>query len=604
MDAAGRTAAVAGRGRADGLHADGGAHSDGARTVQRAPKRHRGATSLAVGPATASQVASRLETMIQEAATEWRRSGIIPEQDGEEAVRGAGWDHVVVTSSYSGMGCPEAALAWIRDALKDVGIALDVRFHGASDVSGVCRKVLRLHKPGSRAEHIFSDVQSLFPEEKRRTLEKLGKRYRDQVKASTKAAESAKGSEVAASVYRVETRRLGEKFFTRARQLLAEHTFDLSVRVWCDAHQRLCPFAPPVSEAPSLELEVAGTTCVAWSSMGSSWGWLDPSAVPCLVWCFWMRARRPHLIIHENTPRFDVGKLLSVLGSEAYAAASGVTSPADFGVPARRKRRYTVLCRVPEGAARWRGPGMAEERGGVAPSYPRCPCGSTSGGGAAGGLEVDGEAHAENWNWISEGDFQARVWDSLRCFFRQPILDCSAAFLVAAPGQVDSFLTARARRRNFGHDGDVRRDDGGVAPGRDVLAPADDLLLPPCGRAHLRAYKEYAAGGADLDFVYLLQSPYQSKPSCSATAPPLLRHTLLYSVRKERLVLPAELCLIQGIPSPSLMESEVSRRYPFEVALESCVTEGELRSLLGNGMHLCQSGGACLAAVRVAMEIA
>ncbi|MCP4240020.1 MAG: hypothetical protein GY772_05620, partial [bacterium] len=331
------------------------------------------ATFGAQGPATAGAVLCRLDSMVQAAAHTLHEEGLLG--DCRRDLRGGGWDHVVVTTSYSGIGCAEAALAWIRDAFQDAGVSLALHFHSATDISAVCRKVLASHVRGSRPEHIFGNVQASVPASTIARLEAMGAIYRERITARVSAARLAKGMEHASDVRRAEVQRLGDKFAEKATKLLAEHELDLGAIGWCHVHEKECPLAPSTARSGrALFLEVAGTTCVAWSSMGLRWGWLDPSAVPCLAWSFWMRARRPDIIIHENTPRFDLERLLALLGPELHAAVSQLTSPDDFGVPTRRWSRYALLFRRDDD----------EMSGGVAPAcWRRGP-----GRGAAAGASV------------------------------------------------------------------------------------------------------------------------------------------------------------------------------------------------------------------------
>ncbi len=547
-----------------------------------------------LGPATPGEVAGRLESMVQAAVDALRVEGLLG--DHRKVLRGAGWDHVLVTTSYSGIGCAEAALSWIRDAFQDAGVSLAVRFHAATDISAVCRKALASHVPGSRPEHIFGNVEDCVPAGAIAAMYAMAAMYRARITARTAAARQAKGMEHASAVRRAEVQRLGERFLAKATKLVAEHEFDLGATGWCHVHERQCPLAPTRPQSHhALLLEVAGSTCVAWSSMGLRWGWLDPSAVPCLAWTRWMRARRPHIIIHENTPRFDVQQLLALLGPDLYVAVSQVTSPHDFGVPTRRWRPYTLLVRRDAGPAGgvalacWRRGPSKDHDGGTVLAATQC------GPDAHDAVCLEGRLRSSTFSFDRQGGLA-------RLFFSQPLLDASRAYLIALADQVRSYSAGRLRQRCFGHDtGETQAgDDEGVAT---------ELLIPPCARAHLLEYERLRAAAAAqgqpvADLVCLLQSPHHTGTSRNSLwAPPLLRNTCLYSLQRRRLVLPAETCLIQGIPTRSLISGTAGRRSPFEEPVESMATEGQLRGLLGNAMHLCQVGGASLIALCLAAEL-
>ncbi len=95
------------------------------------------------------------------------------------------------------------------------------------------------------------------------------------------------------------------------------------------------------SNAGDLLVEVGGSTCVGWSTMGSSWGWLDDAGGPCLVYLFWVKNYGPDYFVHECTSKFDYAVACRILGDEMHLAAMSL-SPVDWGVPVERRRQYLV----------------------------------------------------------------------------------------------------------------------------------------------------------------------------------------------------------------------------------------------------------------------
>ena len=114
--------------------------------------------------------------------------------------------------------------------------------------------------------------------------------------------------------------KIGKDMLAEMGQILTECT-EWSQHRFCYVHQQMCPSIPPDHNCHGgtsrFLIEVAGTTCVAWSSMrgkqsfGSRWG--HASTLSFLVWLHWVRRMKPCAIIHECVPAFDWGTLAEVL---------------------------------------------------------------------------------------------------------------------------------------------------------------------------------------------------------------------------------------------------------------------------------------------------
>ena len=63
-----------------------------------------------------------------------------------------------LTSSYSGMGCAEAAACAACRHLADRGVNVNVRAHSATDYAPLCRQVLRNHNAHSAPAHIMANI--------------------------------------------------------------------------------------------------------------------------------------------------------------------------------------------------------------------------------------------------------------------------------------------------------------------------------------------------------------------------------------------------------------------------------------------------------------
>eukprot|EP00975_Prorocentrum_lima_P051535 10792944-Prorocentrum_lima.AAC.1 len=61
----------------------------------------------------------------------------------------------------------------------------------------------------------------------------------------------------------------------------------------------MCKFWPRSSVG---HREIAGTACAAFSQLGQRKGWIHASSLLCLVWVHLMKAIKPGITIHENSP--------------------------------------------------------------------------------------------------------------------------------------------------------------------------------------------------------------------------------------------------------------------------------------------------------------
>ena len=82
--------------------------------------------------------------------------------------------NIVLTTSYSGMGCAEMVLPLLAKSLQSFGITAQMAPYSATDYDPTCRRMLLSHKKGSRPEHVFGDILERIPRDVRARLEGQG----------------------------------------------------------------------------------------------------------------------------------------------------------------------------------------------------------------------------------------------------------------------------------------------------------------------------------------------------------------------------------------------------------------------------------------------
>lgn len=300
------------------------------------------------------------------------------------------------------------------------------------------------------------------------------------------------------------------------------------------------------------------------------WGLLHDSAIPLLVWLHWVKHACFDWVLHECVPGLDTSAVADPVLCHAGIYDPGrnlVNSPTDFGVPCDRRRSFT-LWRLANAAA-------APED---CPSVEASP------------LELQSRALADRFRFASE---------TMQHLFYQKNMAKASVYLVATPEEVHAFYARRAAQRKTCLPADS-----------SCSAIVDDDVIPACARAHLQEYHLLHESIPMLgtedgpDMVCLLQSPYHVLPKRGGIMPPLLRNSVIYSLGHRRLVLPDELMLCMGLPSPLGAKGlpELEPLLPWDAPLGDIVGEAEARSMLGNGMHVVQIAAACLLALAGALS--
>ena len=206
-----------------------------------------------------------------------------------------------------------------------------MKMYRASDLDETCQRVLMQHAPQSRPEHVMG---SLFDRIEPKDVEKLKKLV-------SKGVTRYHAKRSLGGVAPEEKKRMGKRLFKQAMLCVRKARFKKTVP--CKSCGKQCKPHPSVKELRGCRyLLAAGTTCISWSALGCSAGWLHSSLVPFAIWLEDVRRQMPTHVIHECTRAFDFNTLNEFL-SPWYGLEQMVCSPVDFGVPVKRNRSYILM---------------------------------------------------------------------------------------------------------------------------------------------------------------------------------------------------------------------------------------------------------------------
>ena len=466
---------------------------------------------------------------------------------------------VVVTTSYSGLGSAEVAVGMLAREFRSAQGAAPGLCYSACDCANGPRKVLLAHAEAAEhtgPHHVFSNVMDRVPSGPRQELEKLVNTELQVWKAFKRKW----------GPWSSQARRTKKKMSTRLlqRMIAMLERVEFNNMLPCRVHGQLCP--ANIRLVPGFEevtwVEIAGSVCKPWSSMGAGDDWLDPTSLPCLVWAYSTKYYEPDIILHECVPSFDYRQLdrilsgrrnacrapprnpfgrLSLQEQSSWRMRSEILSPHDFGVPTRRRRRYTYF---------WRGEHFTIDVGKDAPN-------------------------------------------GIRDMFQKERELNASVYLVQRSSETRSVSRRMLEQRKLSCD----------VP--DDALPCQADCLHPVWRIHMIGFQELAQqkginlvdpmAAPEVAIVNLVQRPHFSKLIDTDLAPTLLTGSILFDLVRERRIGLPECGLMQGLPF-------ACRELPVELTehvehirfliLSGALSDSQVRTLLGNMMHVSVVGSA------------
>ena len=288
--------------------------------------------------------------------------------DFSETARSCISQGLLLTTDYSGIGCPEESLkqlvevsktvAWNERQEQETGEIWGCQ--RAGDLLPYCRRVLLDHTHMFQPQCVHGNMLDRCP---RRLLERLERlRVRAAMSLHTR---KEMGLRVDASY----TLRLGRETVRKAADFMFQGLSarqGLTLVAHCFRHGQSCRVIPPAPEGfAGLRLHIAGVNCYDWSSMGHTRRWLGESLLPFMQWCRERFLALEDIIIVECVCQFD-SDLLAELFAAEYTLDCVQFSPTLFGEPVERQRKYMVMLR--RGRVEWH-PVIAEK--GVQDSFLR-----------------------------------------------------------------------------------------------------------------------------------------------------------------------------------------------------------------------------------------
>ena len=225
-----------------------------------------------------------------------------------------------VSTAYSGCG-------FFEHVCKSLCRHLNVRppqFLHAFEISPVCRTALLADR---QIKCVFGDLHSLYPPGIVKKMRRIQRRLMREAQRKLVAGQCLKRQAVADAT----------SILQQALDGLLGGS-EPARSAWCFRHKRECPIH-------FGHIHCAGTTCVDFSARSSTrFQGMGSHSLPFAVWLATRARTEEDVIIHECVAGFTPSDFMRWPSLRRnFIVRSFLISPKDFGRPATRKRRYTVL---------------------------------------------------------------------------------------------------------------------------------------------------------------------------------------------------------------------------------------------------------------------
>ena len=236
---------------------------------------------------------------------------------------------LALSTTFSGICTAEQALAIFAEESKQHGLTIDVILWGATEKDELCRSILLANDGPDSPRHVFGDMLDILPIVALRRLQEAQKRALKLFRKNKtlRNAEKLKSA--------------GARFLAEAVSILEDEKIDrTSLQAYCHRHDKACHVCPPeyLDGKQIWWMEVVGLICLSWSTLGNQLHWLDPQALPSLVYLWKLRCLPIHICIMECTPRLDVTWITEYVIT--HHVEHLVFSTTQLGLPVHRSRVY------------------------------------------------------------------------------------------------------------------------------------------------------------------------------------------------------------------------------------------------------------------------
>ena len=217
---------------------------------------------------------------------------------------------LALSTCFSGICTAEHALHIIsQETKRTIGLNMEVLFWGACERDELCREIILANDGLESPCHLFGNFLDILPTVVLRRLQEKQKRALEEFRKKPKHDRSIK--------------KAGRRFLREAVAILEDAKLDRdSLRAYCYKHDKGCLVCPPehIDGKRTFWMLVAGLICISWSSLGNQVQWLDPQALPSLVFLWKVKCLPVHCCVMECTPRLDVDWIEEFLASHVVEA--------------------------------------------------------------------------------------------------------------------------------------------------------------------------------------------------------------------------------------------------------------------------------------------
>jgi hypothetical protein len=305
---------------------------------------------------------------------------------------------------------------------------------------------------------------------------------------------------------------------------------------WCYQCNQFCPMQPIIAEG-TLWIEVGGNTCTPWSSSGARLGWLDPSSVPALAWGWWISQCRPQIIINECVPAWPAEEFWeAMLCRTNFSQETIKMNPKDMGIPCSRPRSYTIVACQPS-------------------------------------VQLTAVSQA-----LKESCTRSMVIDA-------------AVYFKATPDMQLQLKRAILERRHI----QLTSDELAMFPWSRCLSFGARSRLTDHKRMLNKKMEQSGQVQDKRAMLAMVSQTMSFAGPVRSLVPTLLRNSMCFIISEQRLMLPIEHFLVNGVPL--FYENLPPKLQVIPVQAFETLGESEARRLAGNMMHLASVGSILLGAL-------